>query len=121
MDRSRESDDRGADSALGQVEDGLGVAAAAAHGSVGGKRILFGRGASGHGGRAGCDDQWLAASFEGGTEDLDSAGLPRHRPLEVVEVGAEGEMDHPVGLNGASAETLGVIEIATEHRDPVRG
>jgi len=116
VDRSRESDDRGADSALGKVDDGLGIAAAAAHGSVGGKRILFGRGASGHGGRTGRDDQWPAASFEGVTEDLDSAGLPRHRLPEVVEVGAEGEVDYPVGLDGAIAQTLGVIEITTEHR-----
>ena len=31
-------------------------------------------------------------------------GAPRHRLLEVVEIGAEGEMNDPVGLSGTDAE-----------------
>ncbi len=33
----------------------------------------------------------------------------------------QGEVDHPVGLDGAGAQTLGVVEIAAEHRDWVLG
>src|ERR1039457_6829529 len=69
-------------------------------GAVGGRGVLCGRGAPGHGGCAGGDDQWPAASLEGGAEGLDGEGLLCDRLRGVVDAVAVGEVAQPVGLSG---------------------
>ena len=72
MDRPGQTDDGGQRTPRSaRSSDSLGIAAAAANGSIGGEGVSASVEARpGNGGRARCNDQWFAALLEGGAERL---------------------------------------------------